>query len=723
MGTFERIRQMSPYALAIFAVVFVGFMVLSDANIGDIIQSGKNPQNAVIGEINGEEISYLEYEDLVKLQMDNQRMQQDPDAEVDETQIRRQVWQSLVEQKLLDNLAKKSGIVVTDKEVAESMIEQPPQNLRQSFTDSAGNFMRDQYIQLVTNPEGYISRSMQDASEAERREALAELRNFLIQNERDIRRRKQNEKIVNLVLSSASIVSPGFAKEQYRKEHAMADISFIALNTNQIPDSEIKVSDEEIKEFYENNKQYYQQKAQRRLKYINFPLVPSPDDSTRAQRRISDVLNSLQKAQNQQEMDSLFDIKLSEYAGKTHDYMTINELPQMVSSFIANMEEGQVDGPYVLNEGTYFFRLDDRRPAEKAMIKASHVLIDFGQNKDSAMAIAREVTKKAKAGEDFAMLAREYSTGPTGPKGGDLGYFEKGRMVPEFEEAAFALEPGEVAGPVETQFGYHVIKVFDRAGEEIKYSEIVIAPKMSRITESQLYRDAFSFAKQIQEGASFDELSKKIGKNPNMTALFSNDMPVLGSKYLADQAFLVNQNDVLEPLNLKNFGFVVAQVSEVRQAGIIPYEDKKEEIKKRLIKRKKLDALESRAAKVYEKVKGQDDLSMLSETNPELDIRTADKVRMNGSIPGLGQDVPFTTMVFDMPVGEVSEPIRGEKGYYIVQVNRRDVPDDETIEHEMQEYLTMMQSNTQQEMFQQFITQLKEDAKIVDKRSEFYKEY
>ena len=68
-----------------------------------------------------------------------------------------------------------------------------------------------------------------------------------------------------------------------------------------------------------------------------------------------------------------------------------------------------------------------------------------------------------KAGEDFAALAREASTGPTGPNGGDLGYFTKDRMVPEFGEAAFSLGPGEFSeAPVQTQFGWHVILVEDR---------------------------------------------------------------------------------------------------------------------------------------------------------------------------------------------------------------------------------------------------------------------
>lgn len=89
------------------------------------------------------------------------------------------------------------------------------------------------------------------------------------------------------------------------------------------------------------------------------------------------------------------------------------------------------------------------------MIRASHILV---QTEDKAKFLAEQLKK----GADFAKLAREYSMCPSRAQGGDLGYFEKGQMVPEFEKAAFALRPGEVSGAVKTDFGYHLIK---RSGE------------------------------------------------------------------------------------------------------------------------------------------------------------------------------------------------------------------------------------------------------------------
>lgn len=105
----------------------------------------------------------------------------------------------------------------------------------------------------------------------------------------------------------------------------------------------------------------------------------------------------------------------------------------------------------------------DARVAEIELeeeVRARHILLD--SEADAEAAIAR-----LEAGEDFAALARELSTGPSGEEGGDLGYFTRDRMVAAFSEAAFALQPGAVSGPVESDFGWHVIKVEDRRMQQL----------------------------------------------------------------------------------------------------------------------------------------------------------------------------------------------------------------------------------------------------------------
>jgi len=99
-------------------------------------------------------------------------------------------------------------------------------------------------------------------------------------------------------------------------------------------------------------------------------------------------------------------------------------------------------------------------------IKARHILVATEEE-------AAAVVEALSAGGDFEALAREKSTGPSGAEGGDLGYFAAGTMVPEFNDAAFALQAGEVSGPVKTKFGWHIIKVEDRRLQEVPAFELV----------------------------------------------------------------------------------------------------------------------------------------------------------------------------------------------------------------------------------------------------------
>ena len=118
----------------------------------------------------------------------------------------------------------------------------------------------------------------------------------------------------------------------------------------------------------------------------------------------------------------------------------------------------------------------------KDEVKASHILIstvdDNGKQlseakKKEAKKKAEEVLKKAKSGEEFSELAKEYSDDQgSAENGGDLGYFTKGQMVQPFEEAAFSLKPGEISGIVESQYGYHIIKVYDKIDEQLPFNDV-----------------------------------------------------------------------------------------------------------------------------------------------------------------------------------------------------------------------------------------------------------
>jgi parvulin-like peptidyl-prolyl isomerase len=134
-----------------------------------------------------------------------------------------------------------------------------------------------------------------------------------------------------------------------------------------------------------------------------------------------------------------------------------------------------------------FYNSNDQYFNTGAQIQASHILLDSED-------VAKDIIKKLGSGKDFVKLAEEFSIGPSGPNGGDLGFFGKGAMVPEFEAAVFALENinDYTIEPVKTQFGYHVIKLMDRKDSEVvklddiydKIYDQLVSEKQAKVTEN-----------------------------------------------------------------------------------------------------------------------------------------------------------------------------------------------------------------------------------------------
>ena len=732
MGTLQEIRRISPYVFGVFAVLLVAFFTIGDPTVIEGLRGAAgNPTNSqVLTDINGDEILYVDYETRVRDEIENlKRQNQDV---TDDKAIRQRVWDQMVEEIILKQQMEKFGIVISDEQVREQMLDNPPDYLANMFKDSAGNFMRDIYLELVTRPESYVNYLGADPSKIpveEREAAVNNFRKDLMNIEKYLRESLARTELQNAVSNSVAFISPEYAKLKYKEENSSADIKFIAVTTRDIPQDAMEIKKEEIEKFYNENKNLFKQKAQRRLKYVTFNMLPSQEDSTKYLQRVTTIIDDLNKFEGDFQRDSIFDLYISKYGGINNDYKMVQDIDPNVYQYLATLETGKVAGPIQSFDGTYYYRVDDRRTGTNEMVKASHILIRTGEgiDTDSAKAEALKIMKKAKVDkEPFALLATTHSADPgSATKGGDLGFFGKGKMVPEFDSAAFAANKGDIVGPVKTQFGFHIIYIEDKKSEDIKYSEIKLSPLMSTATKNKIMREAISIQNQVQEGTSFDTVVTRLGLSPQLSPFFEPGKAILGSRYIVDLANKLKLGDVLEPLELDKYGVVVAVVNDVREPGFKPLDDVRTEISQRLGKRKQLEVAKQKSNEIYQRISSAGSLSSVPEMFPEFAEKVMDlpAFRPSPSVPGIGSDAVFSPKVFTLSENKINEPFRGENGYYIVEVKNRSIPDEAQVKSQLSEYMKQLNQQTKGTAYYQWFQSIKEKSNIDDRRSMFYKEY
>mgnify|MGYP000888367662 CR=1 FL=1 len=724
MGTMEKIRSTSPYFLAAFAIIFVGFMVASDADISTLLRQGQNYETAVLAKINGEPIYYKDYEKRVEEELEKERAQVQEGEEVDDDRVRKQVWNQLVEDILMGQEAKKAGIEVTAEEIRDVMLENPPRQLADLFTDSTG-FNKQAYQMYVTHPEQI--KFPDDWTQEQKDEQLSNWRQTVMTIEGQLREQKLRQAISLLAGTSSAIMPNDFAKNQYVIDNSTANVNLIFVNSQEIPDEQVTVSDKEVKDYYERYKHLFIDKDMRRVRYVIFEIKPSKGDSIRAEKKIELVNSSLMSVDTPEAKDSVFDVRVSELGGETVDYTLVSDVDPKLKQYLLELNKLEITGPITIGDSKFFLRLDDKRSGENTQVKASHILIEFGENKEASKEEAIRIMNLAKSGLPFDSLAQVYSKDPgSGSKGGDLGYFTKGKMVKEFEDAAFATDSGGITGPVETKYGWHIIKVTDKISDELKWSQIEIKVNISTPTRNQIFRDAHAFHKQIQDGGDFTQIAEKLKLNPIETPFFTNQRPILNSQYITDIAFQNKPGFLLEPLELKYQGIVVVQVAEERSKGTTPFADKAEEIKKRLVLKKKVDLVKSRAQNIYNKVANYGSLKAAAAADSMLKVISDTSFRMASSPSGVRRDVLFNQAVFSKttPLMKILPPIKGENGWYIVEIKERKQSDPAKLtKEEMISYKKSMQNNQLQRAFYDWFRSVRENAEIDDKRSNYYKSY
>jgi peptidyl-prolyl cis-trans isomerase D len=313
-------------------------------------------------------------------------------------------------------------------------------------------------------------------------------------------------------------------------------------------------------------------------------------------------------------------------------------------------------------------------------VRASHILLKTdGKNDADVKAKAESVLKEVKAGGDFAALAKKYSEDDSNAQqGGDLDYFSRGRMVPEFDAAAFNLKSGEVSGLVKTQFGYHIIKVTDRKPAIVRdltdaslYSEIE-TQVLHDLADAQVNEQADALAREATAPALLDKAAAARGLKVEESKPFSRGGMVaeLGPQSPVSMlAFEQAENAVSDPVTVPT-GRVIFYVSGKQGSYVPKLDEVRAKVRDDVVQARAVDLAKKKAETVAAQLKSAPDFAKAAKA-AGLEAVTSQPLARESVIPNIGKSPEVDAVAFALPVGGVSGAIVTPQGAAIIKVDAK----------------------------------------------------
>lgn len=472
----------------------------------------------------------------------------------------------------------------------------------------------------------------------------------------------------------------------YKLANDKVDIQYVRVPYTSIADSTIIVTKSEIAEYVNAHKDDYKQEKARDIQFVYFEEKPSDTDDAAAkdaivklmddsveynsQTAINDTISGFRNTSNIADfLDLNSDIKFDTiYKSKT-------ALAASFADSLMNLRTGQMMGPYKDGDFYKVAKMVDRK--NDGEVKASHILIKYEgsqtaddtvtRTKEEAKAEANRLLREArKTGVVFADLARDNSEGPSAPNGGDLGYFQSGRMVPTFNDFAFGNRVG-ATGVVETDFGFHVIKIDDKR-DLVQIAYLAREVEASEETSNKLFTDATKFEMASIEG---DKAFLDLANESNYTVRPVNKIKALDENLpgLSTQRSIVQWafNDDTETGDIKRFnvnnGYAIVQLTATYKEGVMATEDASASVLPIVRKERK-------AAQIIAQHQGKAIDALASDAGQALSNASSLTVKAP-TIPGSGSEPLVVGTAFAMAEGDTSALIEGNTGVFMIKVTKK----------------------------------------------------
>ena len=413
------------------------------------------------------------------------------------------------------------------------------------------------------------------------------------------------------VLTAGMLVSEKEIEDQYRKQNLTAKIDFVKFEVTPKL-KDVQPTTEELRAYYDSHKNDFQTGEQRKVQYL---WISHQSEKNKVQ---------------------ISEPKLRE-----------------------------------------FYDQNKSRFSKPEQVKARHILLKTeGKDEAAVLQQAQELVTKLRGGADFAALAKEYSDDPGSKEnGGDLGFFGRGSMVPEFEKAAFTLQQNQISDPVKTQFGYHIIQTLGKQPAYQMDFALVKDQIYRELSQPQAIKNAQEQAKKLHEEItknkkSLAEIAKIQLVELKTTDFFSIDQDIPGlSPAFRNKAFELKKGDISEPVNVFQ-DLAIIQLQDTRATQIEPFEKVQAKVTEKYKELKATEIATEEARKFFESIGASTDLKAAAE-KANLTLKTSDEFTKEGSISDLGQAKEVNEKAFSMKPGEISQPINAGKDVIVFQLKEK----------------------------------------------------
>lgn len=674
ISVLERIRRRTGLLVGIVGLALVIFILESLLGSGASIFG--NDEASSVGYINGKKIDRNEFLNRLEMQLNNYRSRNQSNDIDDNTRasVIENVWQQYISELVIKPQFDRIGITVGDDEVYENVVANPVPSVMQQISDPKTGQVNPQ----IARPDGSLDlvkwKQVIQNLPAEQEAGIRQLEEVVKDN-------RFYEKFRALI-NKGLYITTAEAKQTLKAQSTRMSISYVAKRYDSVSDSAVKVSDSDLQKYYNDHSyEFTNRETIRKVEYVAFNVVPSLADMDALEKDARRVAEEFKKSPSMKE-DSSFMQQESENGGIVMQNFTKKTMTIRDSS-IFTAPVGSVFGPY--NEGAYFkvYKLEAINSlADSARVR--HILIGYNDPKTNQPKRSRDQAKKEADSlitlikmnaVSFDSLVKTTSDDlGSVDKGGDYGWWgeDKGFVEP-FTNAGLMGVKGNISS-VETNFGFHIIEVLDVSKTRhtsYKVAQIFKLIEPSDETNQKIFAEANQFggvnntAELFDKGVETQKLVKRVADNIKEG---DRQLPALmQAKDLVRWAYSAKKGEV------SVFSFpdkhIVAKLSGIKNKGVLPLEEVKEEVTAKVIREKKAEQF---IAEFKSKAGASTNVNDIA-SKMGLEVKKIDAQPLtSNNVEGLGRDAILVGTAEGTKAGATSKVVAGDNGVFVVAVNSID---------------------------------------------------